>query len=136
MLNILIEIGMFAEIAEVPVEGSVVFQHAGGDGGHNDVAAIPGVTGDGEGPVGVIRGGLRARGAAGIRRTRASLRNTTEPPIRHFIESPPEPAELARENASEPSAILSRDSEWMAMAKICILGAEFIWECARLRLHF
>jgi hypothetical protein len=37
--------------------------------------------------------------------------NTAEPPIRHFIESPPERAVGARENPSEQTVIVSRDSD-------------------------
>ena len=63
MLDILVEIGIFAEIAEVPVEGGIVLPYAGGDGGHDHVAAIARITRDGKRPGGVIRGGLRTRGA-------------------------------------------------------------------------
>ena len=56
---VFIEIVDGAEVAEVPVEGGLIVVDAGGDGGHDDVSAIAGVAGDGEGPglLGVGGGG-------------------------------------------------------------------------------
>src|SRR5580704_7856703 len=69
MLHVFIEIVDGAKIAEVPVERSAGLYDAGGDSGHDHVAAIAGIAGDGEGPCGVgcggsWRGGLRHRSGA------------------------------------------------------------------------
>src|SRR5450755_104916 len=47
---VFVEIVDGAEVAEMPVEGGLVVMDTGGDGGHDDVSAIAGVPGDGEGP--------------------------------------------------------------------------------------
>jgi len=44
-----------AQVAEVPVEGGVMLQGVGGDGGHHHVAAVARVTGSREAPGGVRR---------------------------------------------------------------------------------
>ena len=48
-----------AEISEVPVEVGAAGEDSGGEGGHDDVAAIAGVAGDGEFPGGGLLGGER-----------------------------------------------------------------------------
>ena len=60
--NVFIEIVDGAEIAEMPVERGAALFYAGGDAGHDHVAAVARIAGDGEAPGGVAcggRGGLR-----------------------------------------------------------------------------
>src|SRR5271163_3312574 len=56
MLHVFIEIVDGAKVAEMPVERGAALFHAGGDAGHDYVAAIARIAGDGEGPGGVGRG--------------------------------------------------------------------------------
>src|SRR5271155_1306894 len=65
MLHVFIEIVDGAKIAEMPVERGAGLFYTGGDAGHDYVAAIARIAGDGEAPGGVGRGGL-CEGGAGI----------------------------------------------------------------------
>ena len=47
---ILIEVVDGAKVAEVPGEGGLIVVRGGGDGGHDQVSAVAGIAGDGEGP--------------------------------------------------------------------------------------
>ena len=47
---VLVEVVDGAEVAEMPVEGSLIVVRAGGDGGHDYVTAVAGIAGDGERP--------------------------------------------------------------------------------------
>jgi hypothetical protein len=62
MLHVFIEIIDGAEVTEMPVEPGTALFYCGGDAGHDYVAAIARVAGDGEGPRGTGCGGLRESG--------------------------------------------------------------------------
>src|SRR5580704_6197236 len=139
MLNVFIEVGILAEVAQMPVEGSVVLPSSGGDGGHDHVAAVPGIAGDREVPGALaIRpclrwcGGLRERGAG------ECTENQYRPQWRQVPDWPLHRASRcvrANCDASRAHHSLAR-FWWMAIPKMFIPDAEFIWECAHIRLHF
>ena len=55
--QILIGLRNPAKVAQVPVEDVMLRFDVRGNRGHYEIAAVAAVAGDGEGPVGVLRGG-------------------------------------------------------------------------------